>query len=176
MLTKAQKEEVVKELNDKLDRKKVVFLTDFRGISVTNSQELRRALKKTDAEYKVAKKTLFDRALVERGIEYKTRGLKGQIGAAFCYGEETAPAKVLVKFGKDHESFKILGAILANNILLEKDVIALAKLPTRDILIAQIVGAMQIPIRGLATALQANISNLAVVLQKVSEQSRQRNM
>lgn len=172
MLTKVQKQEAVKELNDKLDRKKVVFLTDFRGISVMNSQELRRALKKTDAEYKVAKKTLFDRALSQHGIEYKTTELEGEVGVAFCYGEETAPAKVLVKFGKDHDSFKILGAILGHKILNEKDVIALAKLPTRDILLAQVIAAMQAPIRGLAVVLQANIRNLAVVLQKISEQRR----
>lgn len=170
MLTKSQKEGVVKELNDKLDRKKVVFVTDFRGISVMNSQELRRALKKTDAEYKVAKKTLFDRALSEHGIQYRTTELEGEVGAAFCYGEETAPAKVLVKFRKDHDSFKILGAILGDKILNEKDVVALAKLPTRDILLAQLVGAMQGPIRGLAVVLQANIRNLVVVLQKVGEQ------
>lgn len=170
MLTKVQKEEVVKELNDKLDRKKVVFLTDFRGISVMNSQELRRELKKTDAEYKVAKKTLFDRALSQHGIKYKTAELEGEVGAAFCYGEETAPAKVLVKFRKDHDSFKILGAILGDKILNEKDVVALAKLPTRDILLVQLVGAMHGPIRGLAVVLQTNIRNLAVVLQKISEQ------
>lgn len=172
MLTKTQKEEVVKELNNKLDRKKVVFVTDFRGISVMNAQELRRALKKTDAEYKVAKKTLFDRALSQHGIEYKTKELEGEVGAAFCYGEETAPAKILVKFRKDHDSFKILGAILGDKILSEKDVVALAKLPTRDILLAQVVGAMQGPIRGLAAVLQANIRNLAVILQKISDQKQ----
>ena len=170
MLTKIQKEEAVKELNDKFDRKKVVFLTDFRGISVMNSQELRRALKKTDAEYKVAKKTLFDRALSQHGIEYKTTELEGEIGAAFCYGEETAPAKVLVKFGKDHEYFKIFGASLGDKVLSEKDVIALSKLPDRKVLLAQVVAAMQAPIRGIAVVLQQNIGNLLVVLQKVGEQ------
>ncbi|MBI3442279.1 MAG: 50S ribosomal protein L10 [Candidatus Sungbacteria bacterium] len=172
MLKKIQKEEAIRELNDKLDRKKVVFLSDFRGISVMNAQELRRALKKTDAEYKVAKKTLFDRALSEHGIEYKTRELEGQIGAAFGYGEETAPAKVLVKFRKDHDSFKILGAILGDKILTEQQVTAMAKLPAREILLGQVIGAMQAPIRGLAAVLQANIGNLAIVLQKVGEQSQ----
>lgn len=170
MLTKVQKEEAIKELNDKLDRKKVLFMTAFRGISVMSVQELRRALKKTDAEYKVAKKTLFDRALSEHGIAYKTRELEGEVGAAFCYGEETAPAKVLVKFRKDHESFRILGAILGDKVLGEKDIVALAKLPTREVLLGQVVGAMQASIRGLATALQANICNLVVVLQKVGDQ------
>ena len=172
MLTKVQKEEVVKELNDKLDRQKIIFLTDFRGISVTNSQELRRALQKTDTEYKVAKKTLFDRALAGHGIEYKTRETEGEVGVAFGYGEETAPAKILVKFRKDHESFKILGAILKNKVLTEQQVTALAKLPTREVLLAQVVGAMQAPVRGLAVVLQANIRNLAILLQKVGEQKQ----
>lgn len=172
MLTKGQKEKIVKELSDKLDRQKILFLTDFRGISVMNSQELRRELKKTDADYKVARKTLFDRALDAKGLEYKTRELEGEVGAAFCYGEESAPAKVLVKFAKDHETFKILGAILGGKFLGEKDVTALAKLPTREVLLAQVVGAMQAPIRGLAAVLQANIRNLAVVLQKVEDQKQ----
>ena len=169
MLTKVQKENIVKELNDKFDREKVVFLTDFRGVSVTNSQELRRALTKNDAEYKVAKKTLFDRALTEHGIAYKTRELEGEVGAAFCYGEETAPAKVLVKFAKDHESFKILGAILGNKVLTEQEVTSLAKFPTREVLQAQVVRAMQVPIRGLAVVLQANIKSLAIILNKIGE-------
>ena len=170
MLTKVQKEEVIKELNDRLDRQKAIFLTDFQGISVMNSQELRRALKKTDAEYKVAKKTLFDRAIAGHGIEYKTRETQGEVGVAFCYGEETAPAKILVRFRKDHESFKILGAIMGKKTLTEQEVTALAKLPTREVLLAQVIGAMQAPIRGLAAVLQANIRNLTVVLQKIGEQ------
>lgn len=173
MLTKIQKAQVIKELNERLDRKKAVFLTDFQGVSVMASQELRRNLKKTDAEYKVAKKTLFDRALSEHSIEYRTRDLQGEVGAAFCYGEETAPAKILVKFAKDHDTFKILGGILANNkVLSEKDVLAWAKLPSREVLLSQVIAAMQGPIRGLAIALQANIRNVAVVLQKVGEQKQ----
>jgi large subunit ribosomal protein L10 len=172
MLTRVQKESVVSELDEKLERQKIAFLTDFRGISVMNAQELRRLLKKTDAEYKVAKKTLFDRALAKKGIDYKTRELEGEVGVAFCYGEESAPAKILVKFGKDHATFKILGAIFGNRILDEKEVVTLAKLPTREVLLAQIIGTLQAPIRGLATVLNANIRNLAVILQKVGEQRK----
>ena len=169
MLTKVQKEEVVKELDDKLTRQKIAFLTDFRGVSVMSSQELRRLLRKTDAEYKVAKKTLFDRAIAKKGINYKTKEMEGEVGVAFCYGEETAPAKILVKFRKEHETFKIMGAIFGNRILDEKEVVALAKLPTREVLLAQVVGVLQAPIRGLAVALNANIRNLIVVLQKLNE-------
>ena len=170
MLTRVQKEQVVHDLGQKLKHQKIAFLTDFRGISVMNSQELRRLLQKTDAEYKVARKTLFDRAIANIGIDYKTKKLEGEVGIAFCYGEETAPAKALVKFGKEHDSFKILGAIFGDRVLNEKDVIALAKLPPREILLAQLIGAFLAPMRGLTVALQANIRNLTVILGKIRDQ------
>ena len=170
MLTKAQKGEIVRDLDERIKRQKIAFLTDFRGISVMSAQDLRRQLRKSDAEYKVAKKTLFDRAIANQGIDYKTKELEGEVGVAFCYGEETAPAKILVKFRREHESFKILGAIFGRRILNDKDVLALSKLPSREVLLSQLIGVLQSPIRGLATVLQANIRGLATVLQKISEQ------
>ena len=170
MRTKAQKQEIVENIVTKLNRNTIAFFTDFRGISVTDSNILRRSLKKENAEYTVAKKTLLDRALAQNGIQFISKKLEGEIGIALAYGDQVAPAKALVAFAKKHETFKILAALLAGRVLSAKEVIALAKLPSREILLAQVVGAMQAPIRGLAVVLQANIRNLATVLNKIKKQ------
>lgn len=167
MLTKQQKSKIVEDLTEKFKRQKIAIFSDFTGVSVSKFQILRRILKKDQAEYKVTKKTLFDRALQETGVNLKTKELRGEIGATFGYGEETAPAKILLKFSRQNETFKILGGILGNRILSAKEVITFAKLPPREIIMGQLLNVMQSPIRGLATVLEGNIKNLAVVLNKI---------
>ena len=174
MLTKAQKSKIVDELAQRFRKQKIALFSDFRGISVGKAQTLRRALKKDSAEYKVAKKTLLNRALKDAGIDtVDTKTMEGEIGVAFGYGDEIAPARALYKFTRDNETFKVLGGILGSagrrKMLGEKDVITLAKLPSREVLIAQVVGALQAPIRGLAMVLSGNMRNLVVVLQKIKE-------
>ena len=170
MRTKIQKQKIVEKLVEKFSRNTIAFFTDFRGISVTDSNILRRNLKKENAEYIVAKKTLFDRAFAKSGIEFTSKKLEGEIGVALGFGDQIAPAKALVIFAKQHETFKILAALLASRVLSAKEVVALAKLPGREILLAQVASAMQAPIRALAVALQANIRNFAIVLDKIKQQ------
>ena len=112
MLTRTQKEKIVEELADKFKRQKVAVFTDFRGASVSKVRTLLRSLKKDNADYKVAKKTLFDRALEKVGIKFSTKKLEGEIGVAFGYGDEVAPSKTIFKFGRGNETLKILGGIL----------------------------------------------------------------
>lgn len=169
MLTKIQKASVIEGLKEQLKRQKILIFSDFRGISVAKLKQLRRALKKGDAEYKVAKKTLIDRALKEANLPGEVKKLEGEIGIAFGYGDQVEPAKVLLKFGKENETFKVLGGILNATILGAKDIVALAKLPSREILLAQVVEAIAGPIRGLVTVLQGNMRNLVVVLNQVKD-------
>lgn len=169
MLTKTQKAEIVEELTDGFKRQKIAIFSDFSGISVSAFRDLRRALKKENAEYKVAKKTLFDRALQSVGIQMKSKELKGEVGVTFGYGDQVAPAKILTKFSKGHDTFKVLAGILGERVLAAADVLALSRLPSREVLLGQVAATLQAPIRGLAVALQANIRNLAVVLNKVKD-------
>ena len=127
-------------------------------------------MKKDNAEYRVAKKTLIDRALGENGLPTGAKEMKGEIGIAFGYGDEALPAKTLLKFSKENETFKIVGGILGGKLMSDKQMVALAKLPSREILLSQLVGVMAGPVRGLAMVLQANIRGLAVVLGKVRDQ------
>lgn len=159
----------MEEFSERFGKQKVAIFSDFRGVSVAKLQLLRRLLKKENAEYKVAKKTLLDRAIEKTGFKVKTKEMEGEIGVAFGYGDEVTPAKNLLKFSRDNETFKILGGILSGRVLSAKEVMTLAKLPDREVLIAQLLGTLQSPIRGLAAVLQGNIRNLVVVLQKIKE-------
>lgn len=173
MLNKAQKQQIIEELSDKFKKKKIAIITDFQGISVGDSRELRKSLKQEDAEYKVAKKTLFDRALEHAGIRLKTRELDGEVGVAFGYGDEASPAKTISQFSKTHETFKILAGVLGDRILSIEEVGALAKLPTREVMLSRVIGTFQAPIRGFVTALQGNIKNLVGVLQNIKDKKAQ---
>ena len=170
MLTKNQKKKILEDLNARFDKQKIAIFTDIRGVGVSKAQTLRRSLKKADAEYKVAKKTLIDKAISEHGFNYKTQDIEGEIGIAFGYGDQVEPAKELLKFGRENETFKVLGGILDGKVLSAKDITVLAMLPFREVLLAQVVGAMQGPIRGLVTVLNVNMRNLVVVLTIVKDQ------
>ena len=172
MITKQQKTELVNELTDKFKKQKITVFTDFRGVSVMKLQGLRRQLKKSDGEYKVARKTLIDRAAQDSGVSFKARELEGEVGITFGYSDEAGLTKILVKFRKGNETFKILGGILGNKILSEKDIVAFSKLPSREILLAHVVGALQGPMRGLVVALGGNIRNVVVLLNKIKEQKQ----
>lgn len=171
MITKAQKGKIVEELKERFARQRIAIFSDFHGVSVAQSIALRRLLRKENAEYRVAKKTLFDRALGESGIGMglRVKNLKGEIGVAFGYGDQVAPAKVISKFAKGVETFKILGGLLDGNLLNDVQVLALARLPGREVLLAQLVSGLSAPLRGLASILQGNIRNLAFVLNQVKD-------
>lgn len=169
VLNRTQKSKIIDEFLERFKKQKIAIFSNFHGISVSKSQGLRRLLKKTGAEYKVAKKTLLDRALAGVGVETNTKKMKGEIGVTFGYRDEVSPAKTLLKFSKENETFKILGGILGARVLSDKEVIQLAKLPTREILLGQVVSTLQSPIRGLVMVLRGNLKNLVVVLQKIKE-------
>ena len=135
MLNKAQKVKIVEDLVDRLKRQKIAIFSDFTGISVSKFQALRRLLKKNQAEYKITRKTLFDRALGQAGKSFKTQELQGEIGVTFGYEDESTPAKILFRFGRENETFKLLGGILGNRILSPQEITKLAKLPKKEIIL-----------------------------------------
>lgn len=172
MLLKSQKSEIIKDLADKLSRQKIAIFSDFHGVSVAKIQALRRLLKKSGGEYKVAKKTLLDRALTGQKTALKAKELEGELGVAFGYEDEVSAAKTLFKFSKENETFKILAGILGDQILSGKQIMALAKLPSKELLWAQLAGVLQSPLRGLTSVLTGNIRNLVTVLHKVIDKKQ----
>lgn len=176
MLNRQEKAAVVEELRERFSRQRVSIFADIRGISVAKLTQFRRELRKIGAEFKVAKKTLLTRALGAAGqtfSEIESKKLEGEIGVIFGYEDQAAPAKAAAKFVKENETFKVLKGVLDGKILEAKDVLALAKLPSRDELLAKLAYALNAPIQNLANALQGNIRNLVVVINKVAVSRKQ---
>ncbi len=176
MLRRTDKEKIVEELSGRFRSSAISIFTDIRGISVAKLSQFRRELKKLGAEFKVTKKTLLKRALeaagaAPRGIEPKT--LAGEIGVVFGYEDPVAPVKTAAKFSKENETFKVLKGLFGERVLEARDVLVLAKLPSRIELLAQLAYAMNAPIQGLATVLAGNIRNLVVVINKIAVSKKQ---
>ncbi|MDO8664538.1 MAG: 50S ribosomal protein L10 [Candidatus Liptonbacteria bacterium] len=169
MITRTQKEKIIKELTDKFQKQKSVIFTDFRGIGVNKLMALRREMRKLGAEFKVAKKTFLRIALKSIGVEYDPKELEGEIGVIFGYEDQVAPAKAAAKFGKENETFKVLKGLLDGKLIEGKEVLALAKLPSREQLLGKLVWVLNSPVQGFYNVLQGNLRNLVVVLQKIKD-------
>jgi len=174
-LTREQKSNILKDLSDKFSRAKAAILVDFNKLSVAKTMELRRLLKQIGAEYKVAKKTLISRVLKEKnytGIDLDE--FKTQVGIVFSYEDPVPAAGSVFKFSKINEALKILGGfLLARRSLGEggglnwvdkAQIISLAQLPPREILLWQLVRTIAAPLSGLASVLQGNTCNLVNLL------------
>lgn len=170
MQTKDQKANLVDDLAEKVKAQKVVLFSDFHGLSVAKQQELRRVLRKENAEYKVAKKTLISRAFNAAKIPFLFESYKGELGVIIGFGDEVSPAKSLYKFARANaETFKIIGGIVGTRELSGEEVVALARLPSKEELVAQLVGVLSSPIRGLMNVLNGNQRKLVVALAAIAK-------
>ena len=165
-----RKTDQVKLLKDKLSRAKAIFLAEYRGLTHQQLEQLRRALKKVEAELVVAKNTLVKIAMSENKFAQSddlAKELKNPTATLFIYGDEIAPIRELAKFMKTLQLPKIKIGVFAGKLANEADFQKLAMLPTREILLAILVGRLNSPIQGLHYALSWNIQRLVTVLSNV---------
>jgi len=146
------KEVVVNEVKEKLQKASSVVLVDYKGINVEDVTELRKRFRNAGVEYKVYKNTLFKRAASEVGMESLHEYLQGTVAAAFGVNDAVAPAKILNQFMKDKPktTITVKAGYVEGQIMDAKDVKALGDLPSRDVLIAMVLGGLQGSIRNLA--------------------------
>lgn len=150
-LSKEQKQAIVEEGTKQLESASFLLFADFAGSKVEELRELRRTLKASGAKFRVLKKRLLRIVFQNKGIEFDPLKFEGQVGTIFSSSEISEVVQPAYKFSKDHGGFKLLGGL---NIE-KKEEITLAtiqmigSLPSREILLAQIMGAMTAPIRGL---------------------------
>jgi len=167
-LTHEQKQNILKDLTDKFGRAKAAILVDFNKLPVSKTMELRRNLKSANAEYKVAKKTLISRVLRFGHFEdVDLDNFKTQVGIVFSYVDPVATAQSVWKFSKVNEALKILGGFLGFDWQDRNKIIALAKLPSREILLRQFVRTITAPLSGLVGVLQGNVRNLVSVISQI---------
>lgn len=169
MQTKQQKKEIVKELAEKIKSSKSIVFSDYKGLSVKDMTVLRKDLKKEGADFNVFKKTLMNIAFKEAGIDVDIKKLEGQVALAISSQDEVAAAKIIAKMAKANENIKMLGGILGTKELSCEEVKALAKLPSKEELLAKLVGSLNAPISGLVNVMAGNLRGLVNVLKAVAE-------
>jgi large subunit ribosomal protein L10 len=159
MKTKAQKKEVMDSLANSLPASTITIFTTFarkgeQGLSVAQLQQLKRALRATESEYLVTKKTLVEKALGQLKYDgVDVYGMEGSMGLVLSHGDVYAAAKELYKFAKDNKALVLFGAWTDGHFVSHDDLIAMATLPTRDELLARLLGMLKYPMSSLAVVL-----------------------
>ena len=150
-----QKEEAVKKLAEDLKGAKLILLTDYRGITVEDATKLRAELRESNSEYRVIKNNIIKRALDLNGESGLDDLLEGPTALITNNEDYLAPAKAIYNFTKDHDFYKIKGGIIEGKVMTAEEIITLAKLPSRQELLAKLAGALLGNITKLAVALDA---------------------
>ena len=172
MPTQAKRENI-DMLAEALKRSDAVFIAEYRGLTVKKISAVRKLIRQAGGEMKVCKNTLMRIALKECDMVQASEIDFGPNGYIFSYGDAAAVAKAIRDFSKEkgNEALVIKGAILGGQQILNKDqVFALADLPSKEALIAQVVGTIAAPLRGLVTVLSGPQRNFVTVLERIKEQ------
>ncbi len=159
----------VEELRDLLRDAKSVILNDFTGLNVKDISELRRLCRESGVDYRVIKNTLAKRSFEELGLDEIGSLLEGPTAVAVSGADEALPAQVLKKFADDYEFPRFKGGYVAGRLFNAEEIGRLASLPGKEVLLAQVVGTFQAPIRGLLHCLSASMRDLVCVLKAVEE-------
>src|SRR5947209_6954866 len=161
---------VVNEVRDRLSSSDGAILTEYRGLNVSELANLRRSLRDAGGQYKIYKNTLVRFAVRELGLEELEEMLLGPTAIAFVDGDAAAVAKSLRDFARGNPNLVIKGGVLGETILSAKDASALAELPSREQLLAQLAGAMAAPLQQMAGLLKALPQNFAYALRALADQ------
>ena len=166
------KQAAVADVVDKMKRAQSVIVLDYRGLTVAEVSDLRSKFREAGVEYKVIKNNMLKRAAEELNIEGVDDYFKGPTAVAFGFEDPVAPAKILCKFVKDVNKTEIKGGILDGKAMDAGKIESLSKLPSKEELIAKMMGSLNAPITNFALALQAIPRGLACALKAVAEQKQ----
>jgi large subunit ribosomal protein L10 len=171
-ISREAKEQAVDQLTGDLGRIKLAVMTDYRGLKVPEIEELRATLRSSGMTYRVTKNTLLRLALSgnEQYGDLDPSSFTGPMALAMGFDDEVAPAKVIFQYAKTHDALEIVGAITGDGKLLSAaEVKALAQLPSREQLIAQVVGTIAAPLTGFVGVMAGNVRSIINVLNALSE-------
>ena len=164
------KQKRVADLSGKLQRSTMAVVADYRGMKMAEISDLRGQLRKADAEFHVVKNTLLRIAGTQSGLAALEPVLSGTSAIAFCFGEVQAPAKLLTNFARTSKFLKIRAAMLQGQLVPAEQLTAVANLPARPVLQAQLLGALQGPCANLVGVLSSPMQGLLAVLQARAQQ------
>jgi len=152
-----QKEKILQETAERIAEVSGLFLADFSGMSVEKLSLLRKRCREQDVQFRVIKNTLLKRAFNARGITALDPYLMGPTGLVFSPTEEMAPAKILADFAKEHERPRIKAAVVDGRLFDDKAVAVLATLPSREVLLAQVLSTFIAPMTQFLAAIDATL-------------------
>jgi len=168
--TKEEKQKVVEELKEKFQNSRVAVLANYRGLDVAAITALRRRLRESGSELKVAKNTLTGIAAREVGLQGLEAYLEGPTAIAFGFTDPVAPAKILNEFMREFKQLEIKGGILEGKVIQDKEIRRLADLPAREVLLGKVLGGMQAPLYGLVSVLQGSLRSFVYALEAIRRQ------
>lgn len=165
-----QKQEVINVISSKMKAAKAIAFADYRGLTVEQDTQLRSELRKAGVEYKVVKNTLTRFAARESGLEELDTYFNGPTAMASSETDPVAPAKILCEFAKKNNKLELKVGVVEGKIIDVNGMKALAELPSREVLLARVLGGLNAPISGLVNVLNGNIRGLVVALNAIAEQ------
>ena len=149
------KEAKVVEIKEKLEKAQAIILADYQGLTVEEDTQLRKNLREAGVEYKVYKNTLVKIAAKELNIEGIDAYLEGPVAIAFGYEDVTAPARILYDFSKDHKKLELKAGVVEGQFYDKDSIEQLASIPSKEVLIAKLLGSIKSPLSKLAYLLSA---------------------
>ncbi len=169
-MKRSEKEQIIAEVKEKIERAKGMYFADFTGITVDEVNELRREFRKANIDYQVVKNTLARKAL-ESVTEYDKviDKLVMPTAIAFGYDDPVAPAKIIKKFREKNEKLKLKVCVIEKQVFEGNQLDQIAKLPTRGEIIAGILGSIQSPISGVVGAVAAVMRDLVSVIDAIEK-------
>lgn len=180
-MNKQDKEQAVLEIKEKLDKASSIYLTDFSGLTVAETNELRDDLFNAKVEFKVLKNTLVKKALEQADGKFHSQSqklgefLKGPTGIIFAFDDPVSPAKIIKKFYDKGEKPKLKLALVENIAYERKQLNELASLQSKPELISSIIGSLHAPISGIVGALNAVVRDLASIIEEVAKKQVNQN-
>jgi len=166
-MNREQKAAAIAEIVAQINESDAVFAVDFRGISVPQAADVRTRLRDADATFRVVKNTLTERAADEAGAESLKPLLEGPTALTFVRGDAATAAKAIATFNRETQLLTFKGGLLDGDALDAEQILAISRLPSRDVLYGQLVGMVASPITGLARGLNALLSGVAIALNEV---------
>ena len=158
-----QKEQILKDTSERIQDVRGIYLADFSGMSVEKLSLLRKRCRDQQVQFHVIKNTLLKRAFNERGITDLDRFLEGPTGLVFSPVNEMSPAKILADFAREHERPRIKAAVVDGRLFDDKAIATLATLPSREVLLSQVLATLIAPMTTFLAAIQATLVLPAVM-------------
>jgi large subunit ribosomal protein L10 len=166
-----KKKEIVTQLHEDLKKSKIVIVTDFKGLDVAAVTKLRSQLTKENIDYRVIKNTLLRRASENTSVAVLNDLFKGPSAVAISYDDPVSPAKILTKFAEENKKLEIKGGVIDGKAIDFNGIKALSALPSRDVLLSQLLSVMNAVPTGIVQVLAAVPRNMMNVLNSIKEKN-----